>query len=126
MPVQSCCIRTARSKAATIRAPMAARRGCERIVLVFVFSRATLELMSGSHGHHAHAPGHSHAHSHGHLPSRHSFGRSFAIATVLNTVFMIAEVIFGFYANSLALLADAGHNFSDVVGLLLAWGAFAV
>src|SRR5690349_12066967 len=74
-------------------------------------------------GHHSH---HTHAHSHGHLPSRQNFGRSFAIATALNTAFMIAEVIFGFYANSLALLADAGHNFSDVVGLLLAWGAFAV
>src|SRR5689334_12593469 len=78
-------------------------------------------------GHHSH---HTYAHSHGHLPScdsfGRSFGRSFAIATALNTVFMIAEVIYGFYANSLALLADAGHNFSDVIGLMLAWGAFAV
>jgi cobalt-zinc-cadmium efflux system protein len=77
--------------------------------------------MSGSH-HHSHTFGHSH----GHLPSRQSFGRSFAIATVLNVAFMAVEVFYGVYANSLALVADAGHNFSDVIGLMLAWGAFAV
>lgn len=79
--------------------------------------------MSGGH-HHSHGLGHSH--SHGHLPSRRNFGRSFAIATLLNVVFMAAEIFYGFYANSLALLADAGHNFSDVIGLVLAWGAFAI
>jgi cobalt-zinc-cadmium efflux system protein len=74
-----------------------------------------------THSHHHHV-----GHSHAHLTSRQSFGRSFAIATVLNVAFMAAEVIYGFYANSLALLADAGHNFSDVIGLVLAWGAFAI
>jgi len=74
----------------------------------------------------AHGHAHDHGHSHAHVPERINFGRSFAIATALNTVFMIAEVIYGFYANSLALLADAGHNFSDVIGLVIAWVAFAV
>ena len=77
--------------------------------------------MSGNH-HDSYLPGHSH----GHVPSRGDFRRSFAIATTLNVAFMAAEVIYGFYANSLALLADAGHNFSDVIGLVLAWGAFAI
>jgi cobalt-zinc-cadmium efflux system protein len=77
-------------------------------------------------GHHDHSQALGHSHGHSHLPSRQSFGRSFAIATALNVAFMTAEVIYGFHANSLALLADAGHNFSDVIGLMLAWGAFAV
>jgi cobalt-zinc-cadmium efflux system protein len=42
---------------------------------------------------------------------------------ILNSGFLIAEVIFGIFSNSIALLADAGHNLSDVLGLLLAWGA---
>jgi len=68
-------------------------------------------------GHH-----HSHSHSgHGHAPK--DFGTAFAIGTTLNLTYVIAQVIFGIFANSLALLADAGHNFGDVLGLLLAWGA---
>lgn len=63
-----------------------------------------------------------HHHGHSHTPT--SFGRSFLIAASLNMVFIVAEVIYGIQANSLALLADAGHNFSDVIGLLLAWGAY--
>jgi cobalt-zinc-cadmium efflux system protein len=51
------------------------------------------------------------------------YNRAFAIGVVLNFGFVIAEVIFGITADSLALLADAGHNLSDVAGLLLAWGA---
>ncbi len=58
---------------------------------------------------------------HSHAPS--SFGRAFLIGIILNTGFIIAEVIYGIYSNSLALLADAGHNASDVLALLLAWGA---
>ena len=49
--------------------------------------------------------------------------RSFAVGVVLNVGFVVAEVGFGIWADSLALLADAGHNLSDVLGLLLAWGA---
>ena len=50
-------------------------------------------------------------------------GRAFAIAIVLNTVFVAVEFFYGFLANSTALMADAGHNLSDVLGLMLAWGA---
>lgn len=67
-----------------------------------------------SHGKRGHA-GHSHA------PA--SFGRAFLIGTVLNIGFVAIEAGYGFAANSVALLADAGHNLSDVLGLLVAWGA---
>jgi cobalt-zinc-cadmium efflux system protein len=68
---------------------------------------------------------HSHAH-HGHHHAPESFGRAFAIVTALNLALVAGQVVYGLIANSLALLADAGHNFGDVVGLLLAWLAFAV
>jgi len=70
---------------------------------------------------HTHGHGHGHSHAHSHAPK--TFDRAFAIGVVLNLGFVVVEVIFGFLANSLALLADAGHNLSDVLGLLLAWGA---
>ncbi len=68
---------------------------------------------------HGHAHGHSHGHGHHHAPA--DFGRAFAIGIALNLGFVIAEVIYGFLANSLSLIADAGHNLSDVMGLALAW-----
>jgi cobalt-zinc-cadmium efflux system protein len=52
-----------------------------------------------------------------------NFGRAFAIAATLNIILVIAQVVFGVLANSVALIADAGHNLGDVLGLLLAWGA---
>jgi len=61
---------------------------------------------------------------HHHAPA--NYGRTFAIATALNIALVAAQVIYGLWANSLALLADAGHNFGDVMGLVLAWAAFAV
>jgi cobalt-zinc-cadmium efflux system protein len=78
-----------------------------------------------SHGTRTHAhddahAGHSHA-GHSHVPA--SFGRAFAIGTALNVAFVVVETVFGLRANSVALLADAGHNLSDVLGLLIAWGA---
>ena len=72
---------------------------------------------------HDHA-GHSHGHSHTHAPA--DFGRAFIIGIGLNTVFVVFEVVYGTLAKSLALVADAGHNASDVLGLLLAWGAYLV
>ena len=51
---------------------------------------------------------------------------AFAVGTALNAAFVLIEAGFGFAANSMALLADAGHNLSDVVGLLVAWGASAL
>jgi cobalt-zinc-cadmium efflux system protein len=71
--------------------------------------------MSDAHDDDHGALGHSHA------PK--SFGKAFAIGTALNLGFVIIEAVYGIFAHSLALIADAGHNFSDVVGLLLAWGA---
>jgi cobalt-zinc-cadmium efflux system protein len=74
------------------------------------------------HHNHSHAHGHSHGHAgHSHAPD--NFGWAFAIGASLNTVFVIAELIFGYAANSLALISDAVHNLSDVIALLLAWGA---
>ena len=62
--------------------------------------------------------------SHDHDPARRSdYNRAFAIGVALNVVFVLVEAGYGFFAGSLALLADAGHNLSDVVSLLLAWGA---
>src|SRR3954471_6336012 len=69
----------------------------------------------GGHGHSAH--GHAHAHAHG------DFGTAFLVGTTLNLGFVVVEAIYGVTANSMALLADAGHNLSDVFGLLVAWGA---
>ena len=62
-------------------------------------------------------------HNHGHNYNSINYGRAFAIGVVLNAGFVVIEAVFGVLANSLALLADAGHNLSDVLGLLLAWGA---
>jgi cobalt-zinc-cadmium efflux system protein len=64
-----------------------------------------------------------HHHGAGHAHVRASFGRAFAIGTALNVGFVIVQVIFGIAAHSLALVADAGHNLSDVLGLVLAWWA---
>jgi cobalt-zinc-cadmium efflux system protein len=58
--------------------------------------------------------GHSHDHD--------DFSRAFAIGIVLNIGFVVVEAVFGFRANSMALIADAGHNMSDVLGLVVAWG----
>ncbi len=71
------------------------------------------------HAHEGHRGGAGHSHSH--APA--SFDRAFAIGVALNVGFVAIEATYGVIANSLALLADAGHNLSDVAGLLLAWGA---
>jgi cobalt-zinc-cadmium efflux system protein len=60
------------------------------------------------------------SHSHDHKAD---FGRAFAIGVALNSAFIAAEVVFGLFSHSLTLLADAGHNLSDVLGLLMAWAA---
>jgi cobalt-zinc-cadmium efflux system protein len=73
------------------------------------------------HDGHAHDQGHAHGHGHVHAPA--SFGRAFAIGITLNTALVVAEAIYGYLANSTALLADAGHNLSDVLGLVVAWAA---
>lgn len=66
--------------------------------------------------------GHDHSHEgHAHGPTRHD--RAFAIGVTLNVGFAAVELAFGLVSQSLALIADAGHNFSDVAGLLIAWFA---
>ncbi len=75
-----------------------------------------------AHAHsHGHDHGHGHHHGHSHAPA--NFDRAFAVGITLNLGFVVAEVAFGLASHSLALLADAGHNLSDVLGLGLAWGA---
>src|SRR6266498_2794671 len=74
------------------------------------------------HDGHSHGPGAPQRGSvHDHVPA--SFGRAFAIGIALNITFIVVEAVFGVLGNSVALLADAGHNLSDVLGLVIAWGA---
>ncbi|MFZ0125528.1 MAG: cation diffusion facilitator family transporter [Xanthobacteraceae bacterium] len=75
-----------------------------------------------THDHHEHDHDHHAGHDHGHSHAPTSFGRVFAIGVTLNLVIVAAELVFGYLANSLSLISDAAHNFTDVVGLLLAWG----
>jgi len=70
-------------------------------------------------------------HDHSHAPPNHEhgpdrFGWSFGVATALNLALVAGQVWYGLAANSLALIADAGHNLGDVMGLVLAWGAIAI
>lgn len=71
------------------------------------------------HRHHDHGEGHHHHPP----PAPGDTGRAFAIAVALNVAFVIAEIVAGLLSGSMALLADAGHNLSDVLSLLLAWAA---
>ena len=76
-----------------------------------------------------HSHDHPHDHHHGHKDHHHHHVprpdamRAFAIGIALNTIFVVVEWVFGVMAGSLALIADATHNFGDVLGLILAWGA---
>lgn len=60
---------------------------------------------------------------HHHLHAE-NYGRAFAVGIALNMLFVLVEAFYGWRADSLALLSDAGHNLSDVLGLLIAWGGF--
>ncbi|MCK1741827.1 cation transporter [Bradyrhizobium sp. 139] len=73
------------------------------------------------HGGQAHGHGHDHGHAHVHAPA--NFGKAFTISISLNAALVVAEAVYGYIGNSTALLADAGHNLSDVLGLVVAWGA---
>ena len=78
------------------------------------------------HGHahdHGHDHSHDHSHGHGHVHAPANFGKAFAIGITLNTALVVAEAVYGYLGNSTALLADAGHNLSDVLGLVMAWAA---
>jgi cobalt-zinc-cadmium efflux system protein len=69
---------------------------------------------------------HDHHGEHGHAHAPKSFGSAFALGVGLNVAFVIVEAVFGLLSNSTALLADAGHNLSDVLGLLVAWAAYVL
>jgi cobalt-zinc-cadmium efflux system protein len=76
------------------------------------------------HAHHGHDEPHDHgAHSHAHAIPADGINLRMGIAVALNLVFVVVEGGFGFVSNSVALIADAGHNLSDVLGLVCAWGA---
>jgi cobalt-zinc-cadmium efflux system protein len=77
------------------------------------------------HEHHDHEH-HDHGHHHGHAHGPISNSRAFAVGIGLNLAFVVVEVVYGVVAHSVALLADAGHNFGDVLGLGLSWGATAL
>lgn len=85
--------------------------------------------MAHNHNHHDHSAhgssGHGHSHStasgHSHAPA--VFDKAFAVGISLNLGFVFIEFFYGFISNSLALMADAGHNLSDVLSLALAWAA---
>jgi cobalt-zinc-cadmium efflux system protein len=83
----------------------------------------------GDHHHdHDHDHDHEHEHGHGHGHGMHvhapaSFGRAFLIGIALNSAFLVGEWLAGLHANSLALIADAAHNLSDVLSLVVAWVA---
>ncbi|AXU18142.1 cation transporter [Novosphingobium sp. THN1] len=80
--------------------------------------------MSGGHHHHHIQHDHGHAHDHhGHSHAPASFGRAFAVGITLNLGFVVVEAVYGVIAGSMALVADAGHNLSDVLGLVIAWTA---
>jgi cobalt-zinc-cadmium efflux system protein len=64
--------------------------------------------------------------SHNHSHAIGNYSRAFSVGVALNVAYVAVEAGFGFWHNSLALLSDAGHNLSDVIGLLLAWGGFAL
>ncbi len=79
-------------------------------------------MTGGHHNDHSHRACQGHGgHTHGDHGQIANFGRAFAIGIGLNAAFVLIEAGYGFVANSTALLADAGHNLSDVLGLLVAW-----
>jgi len=71
------------------------------------------------HAHHGHAHGHSHAHA----LTADGINARMGLAVLLNVIFVVIEGAFGFLSNSVALIADAGHNLGDVLGLICAWAA---
>src|SRR5882724_11439787 len=75
-----------------------------------------------AHDHSAHH--HEHTHSHGHSHEITNVNTAFITGIVLNSLFVITELVFGFSTSSLALISDAGHNATDVLSLLLSLFAF--
>jgi cobalt-zinc-cadmium efflux system protein len=90
--------------------------------------------LSQDHHHHDHEPGGRHrgegralgSHNNAHVHAPANFGLAFAIGVALNLGFVLIEIVYGLLANSIALVADAGHNLGDVLGLALAWIAMVL
>ena len=81
-----------------------------------------MNLMGAGHHHgHDHGHGHGHHHGHHHGPADGDYSRAFVLGILLNLGFVVVEAAYGFAVNSMALLADAGHNLSDVLGLVVAF-----
>jgi cobalt-zinc-cadmium efflux system protein len=86
----------------------------------------TTDHSHDAHYRESHADRDHHGHAHGvpgHVHAPASFGKAFAIGILLNAGLVVAEAVYGYLGNSTALLADAGHNLSDVLGLVAAWAA---
>src|ERR1700723_3774116 len=84
---------------------------------MYLSQRKTIPM---SHDHSGHSHDHDdHGHAHAHAPA--SFDKAFAIGIALHLGFVVIEVLYGLMSNSVSLLADAGHNLSDVLGLGIAW-----
>jgi cobalt-zinc-cadmium efflux system protein len=87
------------------------------LAMTSAIQRKTIAM---SHDHSGHSHDHDdHGHTHAHAPG--SFGKAFAIGIGLNLGFVVIEAIYGLMSNSVSLLADAGHNLGDVLGLGVAW-----
>lgn len=96
--------------------------GAEQTRSGAAFFARGVSSMAHDHSHPEHHHGeHDGHHGHSHAPK--DFGRAFFFGVLLNAGFVVTEVVYGILGHSLALLADAGHNLGDVLGLLLAWGA---
>lgn len=93
------------------------------IVRALILSILNHSSHDSHHCNHNHSHDHTHGSVHGHHHIPQSFGKAFAVGISLNLIYIFAEVIWGIVANSLALIADAGHNLSDVFALASAWGA---
>lgn len=78
-------------------------------------------MMAHAHAHNHDHHSHTHEHGHGHHHAPADFGRAFLIGIILNTGFVLLEASAGLIFGSMALIADAGHNLSDVLALALAW-----
>ncbi|MDD4973794.1 MAG: cation diffusion facilitator family transporter [Bacteriovorax sp.] len=76
-----------------------------------------------THDHSLEKNSHSHKHHHHHHHGPKNYNVAFIFGITLNSLFVIIEGFYGYFSNSLALMADAGHNLSDVAGLIIAWGA---
>lgn len=82
------------------------------------------ERRKGENDGHGHAHDHSHAHGHGHAISANYLNRAFKIGILLNLIYVAVELTAGLTLDSVSLVSDAGHNFSDVISLVLALIAF--